>query len=83
MSLNIKNQEAPRLARELAESTGESMATAVSPKRFANALSVCAKAGTQARSSALSRSQENVRPGGRSRSVDHRDLFYDEKGLPK
>jgi antitoxin VapB len=29
MSLNIKNQEAPRLARELAESTGDSMATAV------------------------------------------------------
>ena len=30
MSLNIKNEEAHRLARELARATGESMTTAVS-----------------------------------------------------
>jgi antitoxin VapB len=84
MSLNIKNEEAHRLARELAESTGESMATAV----------------TQAVRERLERVRQGRHPSKVERilkiarecaplwkepfrSVDHGELLYDEKGLPK
>jgi antitoxin VapB len=84
MSLNIKNEEAHRLARQLAKITGESMATAV----------------TEAIRERLERVRENPRDGMAERlmkiakecgplwkepfrSMDHGDLLYDEKGLPK
>ncbi len=84
MSLNIKNEDAHRLARELAEATGESMTVAVS----------------EAIRQRLERVRENSRAGlaerlltiGREcaahmkepyRSIDLDELLYDEKGLPK
>jgi antitoxin VapB len=84
MSLNIKNEDAHRLARELAEATGESMTLAVS----------------EAIRQRLERVRENSRAGlaerllkiGREcaahlkepyKSIDHGELLYDEKGLPK
>ena len=82
--MNIKNEEAHRLARELAESTDESMATAV----------------TQAVRERLERVRQGRHPSKVERilkiarecaplwkepfrSVDHGELLYDEKGLPK
>ena len=84
MSLNIKNEDAHRLARELAEATGESMTVAVS----------------EAIRQRLERVRENSRAGlaerllkiGREcaahmkepyKSIDLDELLYDEKGLPK
>ncbi len=84
MDLNIKNDEAHRLARELADLTGESMTAAV----------------TEALRERLARIRRGKSPGladrllaiGRDcaahlkepyRSVDHGDLLYDERGLPR
>jgi antitoxin VapB len=84
MSLNIKNEDANRLAHELAGLTGESLTTAV----------------TVAVRERLERLQQNKRGALSDRllkigkdcaahlqepflSIEHGDLLYDEKGLPK
>ena len=83
MSLNIKDPEAHRLARKLAEQTGETMTRAV----------------TEALRERLARLSRDRRPEttaddllaiGRScaatlkgKPVDHGALLYDERGLPK
>ena len=84
MSLNIKNEEAHRLAQELAKITGESMTVAVS----------------EAIRERLERVQGNPREDmaerllkiGREcpahlkepfKSMDIDELLYDEKGMPK
>ena len=84
MSLNIKNNDAHKLARQLTRLTGESMTEAV----------------TEALRERLSRVQDKQSGGlserlleiGRDcaprlkepfRLAEHGDLLYDEKGLPK
>ncbi len=85
MSLNIKNEEADRLARELAGLTGESVTAAV----------------THSLRERLERERRRQRRNGLSerllaigadcasrlkepwRSIDHGELLYDEMGLPK
>ena len=84
MALNIKNEKAYRLARELAESTGESLTAAV----------------TTAISERLARVQGGDRGGRAERllaiarktapllrdlpaSTEIGDLLYDERGLPR
>lgn len=84
MSLNIKNDEAHRLAQELAHLTGESMTAAV----------------TEAIRERLERVQRNPNDGlaerlmkiGREcaarlkepyKSMDIDELLYDENGMPK
>jgi antitoxin VapB len=84
MSLNIKNEEAHRLARELASLTGESMTAAVS----------------EAIRERLERVRGNSKDGladrllkiGRDcaahlkepyKSIDIDELLYDKKGMPK
>jgi antitoxin VapB len=84
MGLNIKNEEAHRLARELARATGESMTAAVSEAIRERLERV---RGTSKKSRV-----ERILEIGRDcaahlkepfKSVDHGDLLYDEKGLPK
>jgi antitoxin VapB len=84
MSLNIKDEKTHRLARELARLTGESMTAAVGAavrERLERVRSV--RGGGMA---------ERLLKIGREcaalwkepyRSIDHGDLLYDEKGLPK
>ena len=84
MGLNIKSEEAHRLARELARLTGESMTAAV----------------TEAVRERLDRVRRERIPGladrllaiGKDcaarlkepfRSADHGELLYDERGLPR
>jgi antitoxin VapB len=84
MALNIKNEEAQKLAQELARLTGESMTAAV----------------TQAVRERLDRlrSEQGVGLADRLvkigkdcaahlqepfRTVDHGELLYNEKGLPR
>ena len=83
MSLNIKDPEAHKLARKLAELTGETMTRAV----------------TEAVRERLARGSRAVKPDtaadellaiGRrcaatlkAKPVDHGALLYDDRGLPK
>ncbi len=84
MSLNIKNEEAHRLARELAELTGESMAAAVS-------IALRERLDRIHRENADPLSDRLLEIGRdcASRlkepflSVDHGELLYGEDGLPK
>ena len=84
MSLNIKSEEAHRLAQQLAELTGESMTGAVTEavrerlerlraKRNAGLADRLLKIGKEC----ASHLKEPFR------SSDHADLLYDEKGLPR
>ena len=84
MSLNIKSEDAHRLARELAALTGESMTAAV----------------TEALRERIERAKRSERHGlaerllaiGRDcaahlkepyRSIDHAELLYDDRGLQR
>jgi antitoxin VapB len=84
MSLNLKNQETDRLAHELAATTGESLTTAVTV-----ALRERLERLKQSKSGALSDRLLKIGKdcAGHLKepflSVDHGDLLYDERGLPK
>jgi len=82
--LNIKNEEAHRLARELARKTGESMTVAVRE--------AIRERLDRIRASSQKSPVERILEIGRDcaahlkepyKSIDHGDLLYDEKGLPK
>lgn len=84
MSLNIKNEEAHRLAQQLAKLTGESMSTAVTK-------AVRERLERVRRKDGISKAERLLQIGRECaahlkepfRSIDHGDLLYDEKGLPK
>jgi len=84
MSLNIKNEQTHRLAQKLAQLTGESMTEAVD-KAVRERL-------TRVREAEKGGLAERLLKIGREcaahlkepyRSVDHGEMLYDEKGLPK
>jgi len=84
MGLNIKNEETHRLARELARATGENMTVAVSE--------AIRERLERVRGNSKKSRVERILEIGRDcaahlkepyKSVDHGDLLYDEKGLPK
>jgi len=84
MSLNIKNEETNRLAHELATVTGESLTTAVT-------VAVRQRLERLQRDNADSLAQRLLKIGKDCAAhlkepfltVDHGDLLFDEKGLPK
>jgi antitoxin VapB len=83
MSLNIKNPEAHRLARELAELTGESMSAAVTvavrerrDRVLRNRSGGLVERMLEIGRDCASRLPEPVR------TVDHGEMLYDEHGLP-
>jgi antitoxin VapB len=83
MSLNIKNEEAHRLAQELARITGESMTVAVS-----EAIRERLERVRSSKKEIAERIMEIARECGPLwkepyRSIDHGELLYDEKGMPK
>jgi antitoxin VapB len=84
MSLNIKNEETHRLARELARATGESMTVAVS-EAIRERLE---RVRSSKKKDMVERIMEIAKECGPLwkepyRSTDHGDLLYDEKGMPK
>jgi antitoxin VapB len=81
MSLNIKNEETHRLAQELAQLTGESMAAAVT-EAVRERLERVKSKGMKER---IMKIAKDTGPRWKEpyRSIDHGDLLYDEKGLPK
>jgi antitoxin VapB len=81
MSLNIKNEATHRLAQELAAMTGESLTTAVTEAVRERLVRVKSK-GMKER---IMKIAKECAPRWKEpfRSVDHGELLYDEKGLPK
>ncbi len=83
MSLNIKNPEAHKLARQLARETGESLTTAVMQalrerleavrRRRKRETMLADIRAISAKSAALLKGPP----------IDHADMLYDENGLPK
>jgi antitoxin VapB len=84
VSLNIKNEETHRLARELAKATGESMTVAVSEaiRERLERVRGQSKEGMAERIMKIAK-ESGPRWKEPYRSIDHGDLLYDEKGMPK
>jgi antitoxin VapB len=84
MSLNIKDPEAHRLAREIARATGETMTRVVTEalrERLARLERQRARASVEELLAIAKRAASHVkRPYP---YLDHAELVYDEHGLPK
>jgi antitoxin VapB len=85
VSLNIKNPEAHKLARELAECTGESLTEAVTLALRERLERVQKKKRDEGLHARLMWIAEDAAKRMREpyKSIDHADLLYDELGLPK
>jgi antitoxin VapB len=84
MSLNLKNEETNRLAHELAALTGETLTTAVTVA-VRERLERLQQSKRGALSDRLLKIGKDCAAHLRAPflSVDHGDLLYDERGLPK
>ena len=84
MSLNIKTEEAHRLARELAAITGESLTAAVTEalRERLDRLRKQQNGGLAERLLAIGEDCA-ARLKEPFRSIDHGDMLYDERGLPR
>jgi antitoxin VapB len=84
MSMNIKNEEAYRLARQLSKLTGESLTTAVTE-------AVRERLDRLRRERGVDRAERLLLIGRDCatrlkepfRTIDHKDMLYDDRGLPK
>jgi antitoxin VapB len=84
MSLNIKNSDAHKLARQLARLTGESMTHAVTEAVRERLQRVQGKHAAKLSDRLLEIGRDcAARLKEPYRSGDHGDLLYDKKGLPK
>jgi len=81
-SLNLKSDEAYKLARELADRTGESMTAAViqALRERLERLGRESKEDFVERILAIGR---GCRKEWKEPFIDHGDLLYDERGLPR
>ncbi len=85
MSLNIKNEQTCRLARELARLTGETMTGAITVALQER----LRREQRQRRADVVARDLQAIGQrcakllGDGPSAVDHGDLLYDERGLPK
>lgn len=85
MSLNIKNEETCRLARELADLTGESMTGAITVALEERLVRERHERSVETRlreMRAISERCADLLRDGPS-AADHGDFLYDERGLPK
>ena len=84
MALNIKSDETHRLARELAALTGESMTAATTAAVRDRLERVRREAGAGLADRLLEIGRDCARHLAEPyRSVDHGDLLYDDRGLPR
>ena len=84
MALNIKNERTQRLAKELAKLTGESMTAAVTGA-VRERLERVRNAQAHGLPDQLMKIGKDCAAHLREpfRTIDHGELFYDEKGLPR
>ncbi len=80
MSLNIKNEETRRLARELAELTGETMTGAIKERLEREKRERSIEERRRDLRAISKRVSKMLRPG--PSAVEHGDFLYDERGLP-
>jgi antitoxin VapB len=84
MSLNIKSDEAHRLARQLAQLTGESMTSAVTRALAERLERVSGERGGSLANRLLAIGRDcAAHLKGPYRSIDHGELLYDDQGLPR
>ena len=84
MSLNIKSDEAHRLARQLAQLTGESMTSAVTRALAERLERVSRERGDGLANRLLAIGQDCAAHLKEPyRSIDHGELLYDDVGLPR
>jgi len=84
MSLNIKNEEAHKLASQVAKLTGESMTEAVTRALRERLERLRGECGASLADRLLRIGRDCAAHLQEPfRSVDHGDLLYDEKGLPR
>jgi len=84
LSLNIKNEKTHKQARELARLTGESMSAAVA-KAVEERLARVREHKKGGLAERLLKIGRECAPLWKEpyKSMDHGDLLYDDKGLPK
>ena len=84
MSLNIKNDEAHRLARQLAQLTGESMTSAVTRALAERLERVSGERDGSLANRLLAIGKDCAAHLKEPyRSIDHGELLYDDLGLPR
>jgi antitoxin VapB len=84
MGLNIKSEETHRLARELANLTGESLTTAVTEAVRERLDRVRRESGNSLADRLIAIGKDCAAHLKEPyRSIDHGDLLYDERGLPR
>ncbi|HZZ14420.1 MAG TPA: type II toxin-antitoxin system VapB family antitoxin [Candidatus Sulfotelmatobacter sp.] len=84
MSLNIKNEKTHKLIRQLARLTGESMTAAVEQSVRERLDRVRTRQGSGLAERLLKIGKECAAHLKEPyKSIDHGELLYDEKGLPK
>jgi antitoxin VapB len=84
MALNIKSDEAHKLAQELARTTGESLTAAVTAALRERLARVRRRSGTSLAARLLAIGKDAApRFKEPYRTAEHGDLLYDERGLPK
>ncbi len=83
MSLNIKDPEAHKLARRLAEETGESMTQVVTGALKEKLSRIRRAKRAKATAEELRAIAKRFRSHLKGPVEDHGTFLYDEKGLPK
>ena len=83
MSMNIKNKETYRLAKQLSKLTGESLTTAITESVRERLHRVRREQGVDLAERLLLIGRDCAAHLGPSRIVDHEDLLYNDCGLPK
>jgi len=84
MSMNIKNKEAYHLTRQLSELTGESLTTAITEAVRERLDRVRRERGVDLAERLLLIGRDCAAHLRRPlRPVDHADMLYDDRGLPK
>jgi antitoxin VapB len=84
MAMNIKNEEAQKLAHELSELTGESLTAAVTEAVRERLERLKSAQGASLADRLLRIGKECAAHLKEPfRSADHGDILYDERGLPR
>jgi antitoxin VapB len=84
MSMNIKNKEAYHLTRQLSELTGESLTTAITEAVRERLERVRRERGVDLAERLLLIGRDCAAHLRRPfRTVNHADMLYDDRGLPK
>ena len=84
MAMNIKREETEELAHELADLTGESVTTAVTEALREKLERVRSERGTGLAAQLLRIGKDCAAHLQEPyRSIDHGDLLYNEKGMPR